>query len=86
MLDHLAGPIASIHILTGALVTHVAELLRSHHDVPALLGFVNDMLVSTSPQASKQGRVHVAHTCHHQGHGHMPHQEAAQGYWLDAYA
>ena len=50
VLDHLAGPIVSTHIPTGASATHVVELLLSHHDVPALLGFVNNTLVSTSPK------------------------------------
>lgn len=53
VLDHLAGTIASTHIPTGASATRAAELLLSHlespPDAPALLGFVNDTLVSTYP-------------------------------------
>jgi hypothetical protein len=49
MLNYLISTIASTHILTSASAT----LLLSHLDVPsnapALLGFVNDMLVSTYP-------------------------------------
>jgi hypothetical protein len=84
VLDHLARAIASTHILTGASATRMAELLLSHHDIPALLGLVNDTLMSTYPRALKQGRVHVAHT-RRQGRGHMPHQEAARGRWLGAH-
>jgi hypothetical protein len=47
VLDHLAGTMASTHIPTGASATRAAELLLSHLDAPALLGFVNDTLVST---------------------------------------
>ena len=51
MLDHLTGTIVSTHIPTGASATCVAELMLSHlempPDMPALLGFANDMLVST---------------------------------------
>src|SRR6266851_1003768 len=53
VLDHLASTIASTHIPTGASASRVAELLLSHldapSDAPALLGFVNDTLVSTYP-------------------------------------
>lgn len=53
VLDHLAGTIASTHIPTGASATRAAELMLSHletpPDAPALLGFVNDTLVSTYP-------------------------------------
>lgn len=53
VLDHLAGTISSTHIPTGASATRAAELMLSHLDVPpdapALLGFVNDTLVSTYP-------------------------------------
>ena len=51
VLDHLASTIASTHIPTSASATRVVELLLSHlnmpSDTPALLGFVNDTLVST---------------------------------------
>ena len=51
VLDHLASTIVSTHILTSASATHAVELLLSHldapSDMPALLGFVNDTLVST---------------------------------------
>ncbi|KAI9455511.1 hypothetical protein F5148DRAFT_1378062 [Russula earlei] len=53
MLDHLASTIASTHIPTGTSATHAAELLLGHAEVPtdapALLGFVNDTLVSIYP-------------------------------------
>jgi hypothetical protein len=53
VLDHLASTIASTHIPTGASALRAAELLLSHldapSDAPALLGFVNDTLVSTYP-------------------------------------
>lgn len=53
VLDHLAGTISSMHIPTGASATRAAELMLSHLDAPldapALLGFVNDTLVSTYP-------------------------------------
>jgi len=53
VLDHLAGSISSTHIPTGASATRAAELMLSHLDVPpdapALLGFVNDTLMSTYP-------------------------------------
>jgi hypothetical protein len=53
VFDHLAGTIASTHIPTGAFATRAAELMLSHletpPDAPALLGFVNDTLISTYP-------------------------------------
>jgi hypothetical protein len=49
MLNHIAGTIASMHTPTDTLVTCMAELLLGHHDVPMLLGFINDMLMSTYP-------------------------------------
>jgi hypothetical protein len=53
LLDHLAGTIASTHIPTGGSATRAAELMLSHLEMPpnapALLGFVNDTLVSTYP-------------------------------------
>lgn len=53
VLDHVAGTIASTHIPTGASATRAADLLLGHletpSEAPALLGFVNDTLVSTYP-------------------------------------
>ena len=53
VLDHVAGTIASTHIPTGASATRAADILLGHletpHEAPALLGFVNDTLVSTYP-------------------------------------
>jgi len=53
VLNHLAGTISSTHIPTSASATRAAELMLSHLDIPpdapALLGFVNDTLVSTYP-------------------------------------
>ena len=50
VLGHLADTISSMHIPTGASAMHAVELMLSHLDVPpnmpALLGFVNDMLMS----------------------------------------
>jgi hypothetical protein len=50
VLDHLAGSILSTYTPTGVSVTCAAELMLSHlnipPDVPVLLGFMNDMLVS----------------------------------------
>jgi hypothetical protein len=51
MLDHLTSTIACTHIPTGTSATHAAELLLGHlnapFDAPALLGFMNNTLVST---------------------------------------
>jgi hypothetical protein len=51
MLDHLVSTIASTHILTSTSATCMVELLLSHldalSDTPALLGFANNMLMST---------------------------------------
>ena len=45
------GTISSTHIPTGASAMHAVELMLSHLDippnVPTLLRFVNDMLIST---------------------------------------
>jgi hypothetical protein len=53
MFDHLVGTILSTHIPTGASAMQAVELMLSHLDIPpdapALLRFVNDMLVSTYP-------------------------------------
>jgi hypothetical protein len=49
VLNHLVGAIARTHIPTGTLATCMVELLLSHHDIPAMLGRVNDTLVSTYP-------------------------------------
>ena len=46
MLDYLTSTIASTHILTGALATLLLSHLNVPSDAPALLGFVNNMLVS----------------------------------------
>jgi hypothetical protein len=51
VLDHLVSTIASTHIPTSASAMRAVELLLSHldarSDMPVLLGFVNDTLVST---------------------------------------
>ena len=53
VLDHHMGTIVSMHIPTGASAMCMAELLLSYLDSPpdtlALLGFVNDMLMSMYP-------------------------------------
>jgi hypothetical protein len=49
MLNYLTSTIASTHILTGASATLLLSYLDAPSDTPALLGFVNDTLVSTYP-------------------------------------
>jgi hypothetical protein len=46
VLDYLTSTITSTHILTGTSATLLLSHLNVPSDMPALLGFVNDMLMS----------------------------------------
>jgi len=49
MLDYLTSTIRSTHIPTGISATLLLSYLDMPSNAPGLLGFVNDMLMSTYP-------------------------------------